>query len=242
MTTRTVTIEIPDTIEISNSTDFALWADRFGVEVGTRGRKPKAELVRAIRAYDGDVWPTTIVDTDYFAGHMGDEKGRESSPYGVELAKLRETREATIAAAHADFERARDALREKYGVETGKVAKPAGASAFVVSARTPMLDKETGEVQRTKPKGDKPAGIRFLPSPRKVELTLSQVRELTGSEGKRGRPSQADTLRAAVIAGEWFPVELMSTAGWESVLLRDAQVVPVEHAPETVESDETVDA
>lgn len=230
MAERTVTITIPDVIEIHKASDVDRWADLFGINVGERGRKPLAALARAIRDYDGEELPTAIVDTDYFYAALAEEKSRESSPYGAELAALRAKRDQAIESANAEFESGRDALRAKYGVATGTGASKAKTgSAFVVSARTPMLDKETGSVLRTKAKGDKPGSVRFLPSARKVELTMATVRELTGTEGQRGRVSQADTLRAAVIAGEWFPVDLMKVDGWETVLLKDAQVTPVEH-------------
>ena len=226
---RTIVLEIPDAIEIHDGEKFAFWANLFGVQVGTRGRKPKAELARAIRDYEGDDLPTTIVDTEYFSADMGDDKPRESSEYGVKLAALRATRDAAIAQAHADFESGRDALRAEYGKssENGN-GKSKATAAFIVSARTPMLDKETGEVLRTNPKGDQPGSVKFLPSPRKVELSMARIRELTGTEGQRGRVSQVDTLRAAVIAGEWFPRDLMSVDGWETVLLKDAKVTAVE--------------
>lgn len=226
MSKRTVTIEIDDTIEIHNATDFAKWAGLFGVEVGERGRKPKAQLARAIREYSGDDLPTTIVDTDYFAASMADEGKRETSEYGVKLADLRAVREAAIADAHATFERDRDALRAAYGVTVQGASKATG-NGFVVSARTPMLDKETGAVLRTKSEGDRPGKVKFLPSARKVELSLARVRELTGTTGQRGRVSQPDTLRAAVIEGGWFPVELTTTDGWDTVLLKDVTVEPV---------------
>lgn len=232
---RTIVLEIPDVIEINDGEKFAFWANLFGVQVGTRGRKPKAELARAIRDYEGDDLPTTIVDTEYFSADMGEDKPRESSEYGVKLAALRATRDAAIAQANADFESGRDALRAEYGKasENGSGGKSKSGNTFVVTARTPMLDKDTGQVLRTNPKGDKPGQVKFLPSARKVELTMARIRELTGTEGQRGRVSQADTLRAAVLAGEWFPADLMSVDGWETVLLKDPKVTPVEVSADT---------
>lgn len=222
MAKRIVSIEIDDTIEIKDGADFAKWAALFGVPVGERGRKPKRELATAIRDYDGDSLPTTIVDTEYFSADMADSGPAGTSEYGVKLAALRSERDAAVKAAHAAFESARDALRTEYGVSSKASSKSTGV--WEVSAYTPMLDKTTGEIMRTKPEGDKPGKVKFQPRVRKVQLTIDEVRQLTGTVGQRGRVSQSAHLHAAVVKGEWFPVDHMSVDGWDSVLLKNATV------------------
>jgi hypothetical protein len=228
MAKRVVQIEIDDVIEIHNAAEFAKWAGLFGVDVSDRGRKPKSALAVAIRDYAGEDLPTTIVDTDYFSADMADgDKG--GSEYGVKLAALRVERDAAIQAAHDEFDRARDALRAEYGHSPVKAT--AKGNAYKVTAQTPMLDKDTGAVMRTKSEGDKPGKVKFLPSTRSVTLTVEQIRALTNTVGARGRVSQSDTLKAAVLAGEWLPVDLMATDGWHTVLLRNAVVEPVTVEP-----------
>lgn len=236
--TRTITIEIPDHIEIKGATDFVTWAGRFGVEVGERGRKPKGKLARAIRDYKGDDWPTKIVDTDYFSAAMADGEV-ETTEYGVKLAALRTVKDAAVKAANDAFETARTALRKEYGIAdkgavvTGDVVK--------VTAFTPMLTKE-GKVRRTPTVGDKPGRVKFRVDSSTVEVTREHVSKARAIMGKRqGRPSQSDTLAGAVVAGEWFDVELMRTDGWQTVLLKDAVVEPVVATPVTVPEPATAD-
>jgi hypothetical protein len=219
-----VVIELPDVIEIKSASDFDQWALAFKIPVGSAGRKPKAQLARAIRDYEGDDLPTTIVDTPYFSAAMADGSV-DTTEYGVKLATLRATRDAAVATANADFESARNALRAEYGVVNGKQDKKTATTTYVVTAKTPVLNKNTGEVERNKPVGDKPATVKFGGKPRKVTLTVPQIRQHTGTTA--GRISQSGALRAAVVEGKWFPVELMDVEGWESILLKDASVEKV---------------
>lgn len=220
-----VSIDVPVEVKINNAGDFTFWATLLGVEVPARGRKPFGKLVRAVQAHPVH----TLVDTDYCNAAMGEAKSSEPSEYGAKLKVARAARDKAIADAHTEFENIRTALRAEYNVpdNSGERGSQSTGNAYRVSARVPQIDRETGEVKRTKAQGDKPGKVRFGTSPKSVTLTPAQVRELAPGAGERGRPSKAHTLYAAVVAGEWFPAELMSVDGWETVLLSDVSIEPV---------------
>ena len=215
----TVAVELPSAVEITdqNKHMFDLYAIALGVEVGKAGRKPKAKLVQAILASE----EFTLVDTPYLNASMVDGDSGTTTEYGAKRKALIAARDAAIAAAKAEFNKALEALKAEYSV----TATPSTSTgkAITVTAITPQLDKE-GNVKRNA-KGDK---VLFRPGPRSVTLTPAQVRELVPDAGTRGRLSDAQSVYAAVVAGKWFPRDLLNNAGWETVLLKDVTVTPVE--------------
>lgn len=223
--TDAVTFEVSPEVAIKNRADFVLYASLLGVQVGERGRLPSAALLAAIDADDR----FTLVDTEYFnrAGAVTSTKG--GNGYGERLAALRATREQAIKDAHTAYDAARKALRADLGMtddDAPKVVKSTG-NGYVVSARIPQRDKDTGQPKRNKA-GDK---VLFLPKASSVTLTNAEIRELVPNAGERGRLSTSQTLYAAVVKGEWLPRELLATDGWETVLLTDTKVEPVAVEP-----------
>lgn len=206
---KTFTIQMATAVEINNNDDFDVAALYFGVQVGTRGRRPKRALVEAILAHPDH----TLVDTEYLNAAMAAPKEREQSIYGRELAKLKAVRDKAIQSAKDAFERDRDALRERL--------QGTAQYTYRVTAKTPQI--RDGEVRKsTKDK------VLFIPGQKSVDLTMDQIRE-HGQTGSRGVPSESQVLRAAVIVGEWFPLAHLSDADWATELVRNATVerVPV---------------
>lgn len=218
-------------VEIHDGATFNQFAADLDVKVGQRGRKPKAELVRAIQAS-----PThTLIDTEYLnAGMLNGDTG--SSEYGRAKAVARAERDAAIKAATDAYAARVAELKAEFEVTTPApvtVVKPAGD--VIVRAYTPQITKD-GQVKRA-PKSGK---VQFRPNVREVTLTSAEIRALAPDAPVKGRQSGSQTLYAAVLAGGWFSEELM-TPGWEAELLKPVpgqqliQPVPVE-SPEPVES------
>ena len=218
---KTMRVEFPDNVvRIEDATDFKIVAQVLGVEVGTRGRLPKAALVKAIT--DAGM---TIDDTEFFNAEHGQAGSNSRSEYGAALKELRDRRDKAIADAHAEFEAARAALRAEHGVTNGEsvAAKPAGskatATAYTVTAKVPLKDDD-GSLRLTK--HDKP---RYVPVKASVTLTPEQVRALSNA-GERGRLSESSVITAAAAFESdthkrWIPVSDMSRV---SELLRDVSV------------------
>jgi len=216
-----VTFEVSPEVTIKNRADFVLYASLLGVQVGERGRLPSAALLAAIDADDR----FTLVDTEYFNRASAGTTSKGGNGYGDRLAALRAIREQAIKDAHTAYDVARTALRAELGMPADDAPKAVKATGngYVVSARIPQRDKETGLPKRNKA-GDK---VLFLPKATSVTVTNAEIRELVPNAGERGRLSQSQTLYAAVVKGEWLPRELLATDGWETVLLADTKVEPV---------------
>src|SRR5688572_26064182 len=98
----TVAIELSANVEINDGAKFNLYAAALGVKVGERGRKPKAELVKAIQSSD----KFTLVDTEYLNAAMVNGDSTAGSQYGAEKAAARAVRDAAIKAAHDAYDAA----------------------------------------------------------------------------------------------------------------------------------------
>jgi hypothetical protein len=217
----TVAFELPTAVEITETNKylFDVYADKLGVKVGKAGRKPKGALVKAIQA--SDVF--TLVDTPYLNAAMADGDAG-STDYGRELKVLRDARNAAVTAAEAEFKAKRAELQAKHGMTAqGKPdafaelgPKPAGDVR--VSARTPQITKE-GAVRLSN------AGkVMFRPHPREVIVT---PQEISATVGSHGRQSTSQAVQTAVIAGDWFPRELLADSEWATKFLKDVSVVRV---------------
>lgn len=228
-----VTIEVDAAIEINNPADFNLWATLFGIDVPATGRKPFAKLAKAIKDHEVHY----VVDTKYFQAAMADGTGAAGTEYGTRKRMLLDAREDAVAAAHATYDAALAELRAEFNVATTPAAKATTGgktTGYQVTAKTPVLDRTDPDkvtVKRTKPVGDKPGKVRFGPA-KTVEVSLAEVREISETEGARGRPSKSNTVHAAAVKGGWLPTELMTVEGWESVLLADIDVTTVVAAAE----------
>lgn len=231
-TNETVVVELSANVEVNDGATFNLYAAALGVKVGERGRKPKAELVKAIQASD----KFTLVDTEYLNASMATGDSGGATEYGKAKAAARAERNAAIKAVNDAYAARVAELKAEFEVTTPApvtVVKPAGD--VIVRAYTPQITKD-GQVKRA-PKSGK---VQFRPNVREVTLTSAEIRALAPDAPVKGRQSGSQTLYAAVLAGGWFSEELM-TPGWEAELLKPVpgqqliQPVPVE-SPEPVES------
>jgi hypothetical protein len=219
-------INLPDVVTVSDLTDFYVAAKAVGVELSGKGRLPKGKVARAI--LDSG---RTIESTDFFSADYADSGSVTGTggEYNRQKRALIAQREAAIEKAHADYKAALAQLRADEGRPDVPVERPKG-NAVRVSAKVVRVD--TTDAENPVLKRNKADKVMFGPV-RSVTLTAAEVRTLADGVGKRGKPSDAHTLYAAVVKGGWLPTSLLSTPDWETVLLSDVDfesvTIPVEN-------------